>query len=153
MKHTKLIFALVLALFVAGCDKSGTTSADASTSQQLDQMKQDAKQTADDISNYTYAQKQEFITKMQAEVDELNAEFAQLSAKIAKASDATKAAAQPKLDDLKAQMAALNTDLDQAKASTETTWDQVKASVQKGYDSTKQAFVNAGQWIDKQVSS
>jgi septal ring factor EnvC (AmiA/AmiB activator) len=153
MKYSKFILPFLLVVLCAGCDKSASTASDATASQQLDQAKADTKQAAQDMADYTYAQKEEFIKKMQVELDELNAELATLTAKVAHASDATKAAAQPKIDDLKAQVAALEVDLDQVKNSTETTWDKVKDSVEKGYDATKQAFVNAGAWIDKQVNS
>jgi predicted nucleic acid-binding Zn-ribbon protein len=152
MKHSKLILTFLIAALVTGCDKSSTSS-DATASQQLDQAKQDTMQAVQDMKNYTYAQKEDFIKTMQAKLDELNVELAQLSAKIDHASDATKAAAQPKIDDLKAQVAALGVQLDQVKSSTESTWDQVKDSVQKGFDATKQAFTDAGTWIDKQVNS
>lgn len=150
MKHFKFIASLLLATLVAGCDKSAT-SPEPTASQQLDQVKADTTQTAKDMKTYTYAEKDAFVKQMQTEMDELNVELTQLSAKIDKESDATKAAAQPKLDALKAQIADLGVDLDNAKSATETTWEKVQAGTQKGYDATKQAFVDAGAWIDKQM--
>jgi ribosomal protein L7/L12 len=152
MKHSKLTLSLLVAALAAGCGKSATSS-DATTSQQLDKVTADTKQAAQDMKDYTYAQKDAFIKKLQAEQDELNVELTQLSAKVDKASDATKAAAQPKIDALKTQLAAMGVELDEAKAATESTWDKVKDGAEKAYDSTKQGFVDAGAWIDKQVNS
>ncbi len=154
MKLPKLIptFVLILAAALAACGKSAT-SADATTDQQLDQAKQDTKQAAQDLQDYTYAQKEAFIAKMQVEQDELNQELAQLSAKIDKASDTVKAEAQPKLDALRAQAADWGAQLDKAKGATESTWTEIKNGSQKAYDATAQALKDSGQWIDQQISS
>ncbi len=151
MKISKIILPVLLAVVIAGCGKS-SPDADSSTSQQLDQLKADTKQAATDMKNYTYAEKDKFVAAMQAELDALNQEFAALSAKIANASDAVKADAQPKLDALKAQIAKLGPELDKAKNATESTWDQVKAGAVQAYDDTKQAFKDAAAWVDKKVN-
>lgn len=151
MKISQLVPVLLLAALVAACNKSAPDN-DATAAQQLDQAKQDTIQAAQDMKNYTYAQKDEFVKKMQPELDALNAELVQLSAKIDRASDTVKAEAKPKLDALRAQVAALGVDLDQAKNATASTWDDVKAGAQKALDATTESFKEAGQWIDKQFS-
>ena len=151
MKISQLAPVLLLAALVAACNKSAPDS-DATVAQQFDKAKQDTAQAAQDFKNYTFAQKDEFVKKMQPELDELNTELAQLSAKIDRASDTVKAEAKPKLDALRAQVAALGVDLDQAKNATASTWDDVKAGAQKALDATTESFKEAGQWIDKQFS-
>jgi len=151
MKFLKLLFPLLLTALVAACGKSASESS-ASTGQQLDQLKADTKQAASDMKNYTFTEKDKFVAYMQVELDALNKELADLTAKIDNASAAVKAEAQPKLDDLRVQIAKLSPELDKAKAATESTWDDVKAGAQKAYDSTKQAFKDTVAWVNQKVN-
>jgi hypothetical protein len=153
MKHFKLLIISLLAVLIAGCGKSSSPSTDTTTDQQLDKLKQDTAQAAQDLKDYTYTQKDAFVQKMQVVRDELNQELTELSAKMDHASADAKTAAQPKLDALKAQIAALDVELDKAKNSTEATWADVKTGAQTALDKTTAAFEEAGQWIDKQFSS
>ena len=56
MKHkTFLVTVLSIAAFAAGCDK------DQSTTQQIDKIKTETKEAAQDMKDYTFAQKDEFV--------------------------------------------------------------------------------------------
>jgi ribosomal protein L7/L12 len=129
-----------------------STTGDTTVSRQFQQVKQDVNQTTQDLKTYTYEQKDAFVQTMQAEIDKLNQELLQLTAKIDVAGDSIKAAAQPKLEALKTQVAALGIYLNEAKNATAATWDEVKADAQKAYAEAKQDFQDAGQWIDQQVN-
>lgn len=153
MKHSKIFLLSLLVVLIAGCGKSSSPSTDATADQQLDKLKQDTAQAAQDLTDYTYTQKDAFIQKMQVVRDELNQELTELSAKIDRGSADAQAAAKPKLNALRTQLAALDVELDKAKNATEATWDEVKAGTQKALDDTAKAFDEAGQWIDKQFSS
>ena len=126
---TLLITFLSAAAFVVGCDKEKTTA------QQLDKVKTETKQAAQDMKNYTFAQKDEFVKAMQGQLTALNQDLDKLSAKIDSSSDAVKAEAKPKLQALRDQAAKLNQQLADASNATESTWDGVKADSQKAYDS------------------
>src|ERR1039457_2637796 len=96
MKHKNLLILLLsVSAFAVGCDKEPTTS------QQLDKAKAETKQAAQDMKDYTYAQKAEFVSTMQAQLAALNQDLDQLSAKVEKSSDAVKAEAKPKLQALR----------------------------------------------------
>ena len=71
-------------------------------------MKKETKEAAQEMKDYAYAQKAEFVAKMQGQLDEINRDLDQLAAKIEKASDAAKAEAKPKLQALRDQTAKLN---------------------------------------------
>src|ERR1017187_6120186 len=134
MKHQNLLITLLAAAaFAVGCNKEQTTS------QQLDKVQAETKQTAQDMKEYTYAQKAEFVTTMQAQLTALNQDLDQLSAKVEKASDAVKAEAKPKLQALRDQTAQLNKQLDDVKSASESTWDSVKGGFKKAYESSKEA--------------
>ena len=143
---TLLITLLSIAAFAVGCKKEQTTS------QQLENVKVETKQAAQDMKDYTFAQKAEFVAAMQSQLDALNKDIDQLSAKIDSSSDAVKAEAKPKLQALRDQAAQLNKQLDDAKNATESTWDSVKAGFQKAYDATKDGFNQARQWVSDKIA-
>jgi len=128
-------------------------SSDPATTQQLAQVKQDVQKTMQDLKDYTYDQKEDFFKTIQSDVDELNQEMSQLSAKIDRASDAVKATAKPKLDSLMVQISKLNIEVDEAKTATESIWGDAKLKVQRAYDDAKQTFHDVADWVDQQPTS
>lgn len=147
MKNKTLVITLLsIAVVAVGCNK------EQSTAQQMDKVQTETKQAAADMKDYTYAQKDEFVKAMQVQLDALNKDLDQLSAKIDSSSDAVKAEAKPKLQALRDQTAQLNKQLDDAKNATESTWDSVKAGFTKAYDSTKDGFNQARQWVSDKIA-
>ncbi len=156
MKNTLLpITFLAITAFAVGCKPSAENSADENrkaTSEQFDKVKKETKEAAQDMKDYAYAQKAEFVAKMQGQLAEINRDLDQLSAKVEKASDAAKAEAKPKLQALRDQAAKLNTQLDGAKNATESTWGDVKAGFKKGYGELKDGFQAARQWVSDKIA-
>jgi chromosome segregation ATPase len=147
MKNKTLVLSfLSAAAIVVGCDKEQTTS------QQLDNAKAETKQAAQDMKDYTYAQKAAFVETMQTQLAALNRDLDQLSAKVEKANDTVKAEAQPKLQALRDQTAQLNKQLDDVKNATESTWDSVKGGFKKAYESSKDGFNQARQWVSDKIA-
>ena len=143
---TLLITLLSSAVFAAGCDKDKTTA------QQIDKVQTETTQAAQDMKDYTFAQKDEFVKAMQTQVAALNQDLDKLSAKIDSSSDAIKAEAKPKLQALRDQAAQLNQQLADASNATESTWDSVKAGSQKAYDSAEKSFMDARQWLSDKIA-
>ena len=137
---------LIAAAFAVGCDKEQTTS------QQLDKVQAETKQAAQDMKDYTYAQKSAFVETMQAQLAALNRDLDQLAAKIETSSDAVKAEAKPKLQAVRDQTAQLNKQLDEVKNATESTWDTVKNGFKKAYESSKDGFNQARQWASDKIA-
>ena len=147
MKNKTLVIAfLSIAAFAVGCNKEQTTS------QQLENVKTETKEAAQDMKDYTFAQKAEFVKQMQIQLDALNKDLDQLAAKIDSSSDAVKAEAKPKLQALRDQAAQLNKQLDEARNATESTWDSVKNGFQKAYEATKDGFNQARQWVSDKIA-
>jgi len=147
MKNKTLVITfLSLAAVAVGCNKEQTTS------QQMDKVQTETKQAAQDMKDYTFAQKAEFVKTMQGQLDALNKDLDQLSAKIDSSNDAVKAEAKPKLQALRDQVAQLNKQLDDARNATESTWDSVKSGFSKAYDATKDGFNQARQWVSDKIA-
>lgn len=147
MKNKPLLIALLATVsFVVGCDK------EKSTAQQIDKVQTETKQAAQDMKDYTYAQKDQFVKAMQAQLLALDQDLNKLSAKIDNSSDAIKADAKPKLQALRDQAAKLNEQLADAQNATESTWDSVKAGSQKAYDSLAKSFADARQWVSDKIA-
>src|SRR4051812_6031593 len=98
VKNKTLLFTLLsAAAFAVGCDKNQTAS------QQMDKVQTETKAAAEDMKDYTFAQKEEFVKQMQVQLEALNKDLDQLQVKIDKSSDAVKAEAKPKLQVLRDQ--------------------------------------------------
>lgn len=136
---------LACVLVAVGCNKDDT-------SKQLDKAQTKAKQAADDMKDYTYAQKDAFVKKMQGQLDALKQDLDQLSAKIESSSAQVKAEAKPKLEALRAQQTQLSAQLDKVKAASESTWESVKTGFKSAYDSSKDGFNKARQWVSDKIA-
>jgi hypothetical protein len=143
---TLAITLLSIAAFAVGCDKGQTTS------QQIDKVQAETKDAAQDMKDYTFAQKAEFTQKMQSQLADLNQDINQLAAKIDSSSDAIKAEAKPKLQALRDQAAQLNKQLEDAGNATESTWDSVKSATRKAYDALKDGFQQSRQWVSDKIA-
>jgi hypothetical protein len=144
--RTLLLTLLSAAAFAAGCNKEQTAS------QQLDKIQAETKQAAQDMKDYTFAQKAVFVAKMQGQLEAINRDLDQLIARVETFSDAAKAEAKPKLQALRDQAAKLNQQLEEAKNATESTWGDVKAGFTKGYGELKDGFQQARQWVSDKVA-
>lgn len=147
MKYKNLLLAfLALAAITAGCDKETTTS------QKIEKLQIETKAAAQELKDYTFAQKTEFTDKMRVQLAEINLELDQLAAKIEKSSDAAKAEARPKLQALREKADQLKKQLDEAGNATESTWETVKATSKKGYAELKEGFTQARQWMSEKIA-
>jgi len=143
---TWLITFLSAATIAVGCDKEKTTA------QQIETVKTETKQAAQDMKDYTFAQKDDYVKFMQGQLTTLNQDLDKLAAKIDSSSDAIKAEAKPKLQALRDQAAKLNQQLAEAQNATETTWDSVKAGTKTAYESVEKGFTEARQWVSDKIA-
>ena len=139
------ITVLSAAAFATGCNKESTTS------EQINKVQTETANAGQDMKDFTFAQKTEFVTKMQGQLDTLNKDLDQLSAKIESSSDTVKTEAKPKLQALRDQSSQLTKQLDTVRNATESTWDSVKATSQKAFDSLKDGFQQSRQWLSDKI--
>ena len=147
MKANYFIITLLAAAGLAGCKP-----AEKSTAERFDQVKEETKAAAEEIKNYSYAQKNEFVAKMQTQLARINRDLDELSVKVEKSSAAAKAEWQPKLQELRHQAEKLKQQLDGAKNATESTWDEVKSGSKKAYNELKDGFQRARQWVSDKIA-
>ena len=128
MTHKQSLLTLLSAATLAtmGCNDAKTTT------KQIDKVQEKTAEAVQDMKDYSFAQKAEFIAKMESQLAEINKDLDQLTAKVEKSNAAAKAEAQPKLQALRDQTAKLNKQLDDVRNSTESTWSEVKAGFKKG---------------------
>lgn len=143
---TRLITFLSAAAFAAGCDKEPTTA------QQIEKVQVETKEAAQDMKDYTFAEKAEFVKAMQAQLAALDQNLDKLAAKIDSSSDAIKAEARPKLQALRDQAAQLNKQLADASNASESTWDDIKAGSKKAYAALANSFTEARQWVSDKIA-
>jgi hypothetical protein len=108
--------------------------------------------SAQDTSTYAYAQKVEFETNMKTKLDKLNADIAELAAKIDKANDQAKADAKPKLQALRDQAAKLGDMLGKAQVATAASWDAVKADFKVGFADLEDGVTDARKWLSEKIA-
>jgi len=138
---------LAIATLAVGCDK------EQSTTQKMDKAKTETREAAEDMKDYTFAQKAEFTEKMQGQISDLNKDLDQLSVKIEKSTDAVKAENRPKLQALRDQSAGMTKQLDDVRSATESTWDGVKATSRKAWDGLKDGFNASRNWVADKIAA
>jgi chromosome segregation ATPase len=146
MKNKILTVTFLCAVaLVAGCDREKTAA------QQIDKIQTETKAASQDMKDYTFAQKDEFVKQMQSQLTVVNEDLDKLSVKIESSSNTVKAEARPKLQALRDDVSKLNQQLDKAKNSTESTWDSVKEGTKKAYESVKESFQQSRQWVSDKI--
>lgn len=149
MKNTSFaITFLAITIFAVGCKPSD----DASTSQQVEKVQTETKADTQEMKDYAFAQRAEFVAKMQVKLDALNKNIDALSVKIENSSDAVKQEAKPKLAALRDHAAQLSKQIDDARNATESTWDGVKATSATAYNALKDDFQQARQWASDKIA-
>jgi DNA anti-recombination protein RmuC len=147
MKHTALLLTfLSVTAFTVGCDKPATTS------QQLDKVQEKTTAVAQEMKDYTFAQKAEFTEEMRSQLAAINKDLDQLAAKVEKSNDAAKAEAKPKLQALREKADQMNKQLDEARNATESTWESVKTTSKKAYNDLKDGFNQSRQWVSDKIA-
>ena len=137
--------------FAVGCERSAEQDRKATT-EQINQVQAKTAVAAQDMKDYTYTQKDEFVAKMQSQMAEINRDLDQLMERADKSKDEVKAETKPKIQALRDQAAKLNQKLDEAKNATESSWNDVKTAVKKGFGELKEGFQNARQWVSDKIA-
>lgn len=118
----------------------------------MDKAQAAAADAAEEMRDYAYEQRAEFVADMEVKLAAMNREVDELSAKIARSSDSVKAEAKPRLAALREQVAQLTRQVAAAKDATPTTWTGIKADAHKSYTAVKDGFNQARQWVSDKIA-
>jgi chromosome segregation ATPase len=146
-----LVVAVVL---LASCspspESSATQSAEAST-KALAKVKTETAETAKAIDDYAHAQRVEFASRMKVELDASKRELELIATKLKTASAPIQAKAEPKVKELRDQIAKLDAQLETVKNSSESTWSSVKNGFSSAWESTQSGLNEARQWVSDKI--
>jgi acyl-CoA reductase-like NAD-dependent aldehyde dehydrogenase len=131
-------------------DKVQTAAKEAG--KQMDKVQTAAAAAAQQVQDSAFAQRAEFVTKMQAQLVELNQSLDALAARIETSADSVKAVATPKLAALRDQAKLLQKQLDEAANATPSTWSGIKADSEKVYAALKEGLTQSRQWMSDKIA-
>ena len=138
-KALLLVVILAAGMFAPGCKKSGENATGTSQSNL--------------VYNYTFDKKEVFIDDARADLTELDQRINEFSEKVATASATVKAAAQPKIDDLRKQRVALGKKLETLKTAKEVDWNELKADYQKAGSQMRLSLHDSWKWVQDNTGS
>lgn len=133
---------LLAAAFAAGC-----TFNDEST----DGPKRIELAAGQEMENYVFERRAEFIATMTRELDGIQNELDLLVAKVDRSSGEAKAAARQKLEAVREKWGQAKKQLRQAEEATSSTWDDVKHGVEELNGELKDSFDEARQWLSDKI--
>src|ERR1051325_3357664 len=105
MKNITLILTGMIVCCL-GCNREPTAT------QQLEKIKTETKEASQQLKNYTFKERREFVAQMQVELDMINKNMDSLSVKMEHSSEAVRNEARPRYQQLKEQVAQLDQQLD-----------------------------------------
>ena len=103
--------------------------------------------------NYPYDKKDVFNDDASADLAELDQRINDLSVKAAAAGAAVQADAQPKIQKLRNDRAALDKKLDALKNATQANWNDLKTDYQKSDQEMKSSLEQTWQWLAQKTPS
>jgi len=154
---TRLLLTSVLAsvALLAGCKPSAETppvqTTDA-TAPQPDTIPAATRDVAQELQDFTLAQRAEFITAVRTTLAGLNRSLDALNAKVENAGAPLKAESKPTFDALRQQATTLNRELEKLKGTTEGTWDSARDHVLVTCAGLQAGLVQARQWVDDRIA-
>jgi predicted outer membrane protein len=150
MKRNLTITFLSASAFAVGCDSKVEEPPNIQAAAEKATL--ETKEAAQAIKEYAYAQRAEFVEKMQSESAAMNAELDLLAEKVESAKEPAKAEAQAKLKALREKADELNKHLDKAKDATASTWDSIKSASKESYEELKVSFQESRQWLSEKIA-
>jgi prefoldin subunit 5 len=139
---------------VVGCNPSAETTSDSATETTQERMTRTESAVGDarqDLEAYTYEQRTQFIASMETELEAINESIDELALRIERSGAEAKAAATPRLNELRNEARLLQNRLDEVKEATDSNWNTVKASTRETYDNLKQNLAGARQWLSDTI--
>ena len=156
MKNAVLLITSLFAVAsLLGCKPSGEkplANSASSDEKPTEKTQIAATEGAQQIQNYTFGQKTEFVMAMQTQLADLTKGLDELAVKIEKSSEAVQAEAKPKLAVLREQATQLSKQLDETAKATLPTWAVIKADTEKAFAALKDGVAQSRQAVSDKVA-
>jgi len=101
------------------------------------------KQDTQAAKDYTYEKKDEYRSRLEYQMQELDAKTEELKGKAANASESVKREFDKDMSELSRQKAVLKEKLDSVKSSSAAAWEDTKAGAESAWDSVKRTYERA----------
>jgi len=101
------------------------------------------KQDTQAAKDYTYEKKDEYRSRLEYQMLELDAKTEELKGKAANASESVKREFDKDMSELSRQKAVLKEKLDSVKSSSAAAWEDTKAGAESAWDSVKRTYERA----------
>ena len=101
------------------------------------------KQDTQAAKDYTYEKKDEYRSRLEYQLLELDAKTEELKGKAANASESVKREFDKDMSELSRQKAVLKEKLDSVKSSSAAAWEDTKAGAESAWDSVKRTYERA----------
>jgi predicted small secreted protein len=101
------------------------------------------KQDTQAAKDYTYEKKDEYRSRLEYQMQELDAKTEELKGKAANASESVKREFDKDMSELSRQKAVLNQKLESVKSSSAAAWEDTKAGAESAWDSVKRTYERA----------
>ncbi len=104
------------------------------------------------VKDYTFSQKEEFVTNMNKEIDLLKKDLTDLETKAKKTSKDAKAETDKKIKDAKTSIAKLNEQIETVKSSTESDWEKIKIKFNDSMSEVKKSIARSRKWLSEKIA-
>ena len=145
VKTPRLLAQTVAALVILGI-AAGCTPSDGKT-----ELSDKRKEAVAAIQEYAYAQKADYVARMNKDLVALQAEMDALSVKIERSSSTVKADAKLKLEAAHGQWLLAKAQLDKAESSSEAGWNDMKSGFSASYGALEKSLNETRQWMSDKI--
>ena len=157
MKYTTwLIPFLGVAALTMSCTTAEGNSEPAplpgeTAAEELDNAITETAEALQAMSEFTYAQKAEFVAKMKQELLEIQQELDRLAAKADSVGGAVKTEAETTLGTVRKQWALTKTHLDAVENASESSLNDIERNFRKSHGQLKDSFEKSRQWLSDKI--
>ena len=137
-------------VLLGGC--SGTSKEEASSDKPLKAINERVEDLNQNVSDYSYAQKEKFVKKMENELARLKKDIIALEEKAKKAGGSAKMEAKTRIQEIKNGTKELEKKINMMKDATEDKWDDIKVKFNESMDGVKDAIEKSRTWISEKIA-
>jgi len=140
MNRLLILLLLGVSLALSACQKKEDETAPKMSSEEV---KKEVKEAAVAVGEHVNQERNEFVDKVQKEMDELNNKLAELKKQALEATGEAKTKLDQQIQNLEQELKAAEQKLADLKSATGDKWNELKAGVSDAVEHLKQSFQKA----------